>query len=106
MREKAELRDMSRYFEGRVYGALDDYQSFEKDPDPAADRRVPSPRTVVPLLTTSTRFPLAVCWVRQGLVGTVDSLPAGEEEWYSRASSGRILIPISFDYMHIIVVCL
>jgi outer membrane protein assembly factor BamB len=44
--------------------------------------------------------------VRQGLVGTVDSLPAGEEEWYSRASSGRILIPISFDYMHIIVVCL
>ncbi len=30
MREEAELLDVSRYFEGRVYGALDDYQSFSK----------------------------------------------------------------------------
>jgi phosphoglycolate phosphatase-like HAD superfamily hydrolase len=30
MREEADLLDMSRYFEGRVYGALDDYQSFSK----------------------------------------------------------------------------
>jgi phosphoglycolate phosphatase-like HAD superfamily hydrolase len=30
MREEADLLDMSRYFEGRVYGALDDYKSFSK----------------------------------------------------------------------------
>ena len=30
MREEADLLDVSRYFEGRVYGALDDYQSFSK----------------------------------------------------------------------------
>ena len=30
MREEADLLDMSRYFEGRVYGALDDYRSFSK----------------------------------------------------------------------------
>ena len=30
MREEAELLDVVQYFEGRVYGALDDYQSFSK----------------------------------------------------------------------------
>ncbi len=30
MREEAELLDVARYFEGRVYGALDDYKSFSK----------------------------------------------------------------------------
>lgn len=30
MREEADLLDLSRYFEGRVYGALDDYRSFSK----------------------------------------------------------------------------
>jgi len=30
MREEAALLDVARYFEGRVYGALDDYQSFSK----------------------------------------------------------------------------
>lgn len=30
MREEAELLDVARYFEGRVYGALDDYRSFSK----------------------------------------------------------------------------
>jgi phosphoglycolate phosphatase len=30
MREEADLLDIARYFEGRVYGALDDYQSFSK----------------------------------------------------------------------------
>ena len=30
MREEADLLDVARYFEGRVYGALDDYQSFSK----------------------------------------------------------------------------
>ena len=30
MREEADLLDISRYFEGRVYGALDDYRSFSK----------------------------------------------------------------------------
>lgn len=30
MREEADLLDVSRYFEGRVYGALDDYRSFSK----------------------------------------------------------------------------
>src|SRR5579862_1023902 len=30
MRDEADLLDMSRYFEGRIYGALDDYQSFSK----------------------------------------------------------------------------
>jgi phosphoglycolate phosphatase len=30
MREEADLVDVSRYFEGRVYGALDDYKSFSK----------------------------------------------------------------------------
>ncbi|MGA2740348.1 MAG: HAD family hydrolase [Bryobacteraceae bacterium] len=30
MREEAGLLDIARYFEGRVYGALDDYQSFSK----------------------------------------------------------------------------
>jgi len=30
MREEADLLDVSRYFEGRVYGALDDYKSFSK----------------------------------------------------------------------------
>ncbi len=30
MRDEAELLDVSRYFEGRVYGALDDYKSFSK----------------------------------------------------------------------------
>ncbi len=30
MREEAELLDMARYFDGRVYGALDDYKSFSK----------------------------------------------------------------------------
>ena len=30
MREEAALLDMARYFEGRVYGALDDYKSFSK----------------------------------------------------------------------------
>ena len=30
VREEAELLDIARYFEGRVYGALDDYQSFSK----------------------------------------------------------------------------
>ncbi len=30
MRQEADLVDVSRYFEGRVYGALDDYKSFSK----------------------------------------------------------------------------
>ena len=30
MREEADLLDVSRYFDGRVYGALDDYRSFSK----------------------------------------------------------------------------
>jgi phosphoglycolate phosphatase-like HAD superfamily hydrolase len=30
MREEADLLDVAHYFEGRVYGALDDYQSFSK----------------------------------------------------------------------------
>jgi phosphoglycolate phosphatase-like HAD superfamily hydrolase len=30
MREEADLLDVARYFEGRVYGALDDYRSFSK----------------------------------------------------------------------------
>jgi phosphoglycolate phosphatase-like HAD superfamily hydrolase len=30
MRGEAELLDIARYFEGRVYGALDDYRSFSK----------------------------------------------------------------------------
>jgi phosphoglycolate phosphatase len=30
MREEAGLLDVSRYFDGRVYGALDDYRSFSK----------------------------------------------------------------------------
>ncbi len=30
MREEARLLDVDRYFDGRVYGALDDYQSFSK----------------------------------------------------------------------------
>jgi phosphoglycolate phosphatase-like HAD superfamily hydrolase len=30
MRREADLLDVSRYFEGGVYGALDDYQSFSK----------------------------------------------------------------------------
>jgi len=30
MREEAALLDVARYFEGRVYGALDDYRSFSK----------------------------------------------------------------------------
>jgi phosphoglycolate phosphatase len=30
MREEAALLDIARYFEGRVYGALDDYKSFSK----------------------------------------------------------------------------
>lgn len=30
MREEAELLDIAGYFEGRVYGALDDYRSFSK----------------------------------------------------------------------------
>jgi phosphoglycolate phosphatase-like HAD superfamily hydrolase len=30
MREEADLVDVSRYFDGRVYGALDDYKSFSK----------------------------------------------------------------------------
>jgi phosphoglycolate phosphatase len=30
MREEADLLDVARYFEGRIYGALDDYQSFSK----------------------------------------------------------------------------
>jgi phosphoglycolate phosphatase-like HAD superfamily hydrolase len=30
MREEAELLDVARYFEGGVYGALDDYKSFSK----------------------------------------------------------------------------
>jgi phosphoglycolate phosphatase len=30
MREEAELLDMARYFDGRVYGALDDFKSFSK----------------------------------------------------------------------------
>ncbi len=30
MREEADLLDVSRYFGGRVYGALDDYKSFSK----------------------------------------------------------------------------
>jgi phosphoglycolate phosphatase-like HAD superfamily hydrolase len=30
MREEAGLLDMARYFDGRVYGALDDYKSFSK----------------------------------------------------------------------------
>jgi phosphoglycolate phosphatase-like HAD superfamily hydrolase len=30
MREEAALLDIARYFEGRVYGALDDYRSFSK----------------------------------------------------------------------------
>lgn len=30
MREEAHLLDVARYFDGRVYGALDDYKSFSK----------------------------------------------------------------------------
>jgi 3-deoxy-D-manno-octulosonate 8-phosphate phosphatase KdsC-like HAD superfamily phosphatase len=30
MREEARLLDVDRYFDGRVYGALDDYKSFSK----------------------------------------------------------------------------
>jgi len=30
MRDEADLLDVSRYFDGRVYGALDDYKSFSK----------------------------------------------------------------------------
>jgi phosphoglycolate phosphatase len=30
MREEAELLEIARYFDGRVYGALDDYKSFSK----------------------------------------------------------------------------
>jgi len=30
MREEADLLDIARYFEGRIYGALDDYQAFSK----------------------------------------------------------------------------
>jgi len=30
MRDEAELLQVARYFDGRVYGALDDYQSFSK----------------------------------------------------------------------------
>jgi phosphoglycolate phosphatase len=30
MRKEAELLDIARYFDGRVYGALDDYKSFSK----------------------------------------------------------------------------
>ena len=30
MREEAGLLDVARYFDGGVYGALDDYQSFSK----------------------------------------------------------------------------
>ena len=30
MREEAALLDIARYFEGRIYGALDDYRSFSK----------------------------------------------------------------------------
>src|SRR5262249_38078974 len=30
MREEADLLDMARYFDGRVYGALDDYKDFSK----------------------------------------------------------------------------
>jgi hypothetical protein len=30
MREEARLLDVERYFDGGVYGALDDYQSFSK----------------------------------------------------------------------------
>jgi phosphoglycolate phosphatase-like HAD superfamily hydrolase len=30
MRQEADLLDVSRYFDGRVYGALDDYKSFSK----------------------------------------------------------------------------
>jgi hypothetical protein len=30
MRQEADLLDVSRYFHGRVYGALDDYKSFSK----------------------------------------------------------------------------
>ena len=30
MRDEAELLDVARYFDGRVYGALDDYKSFSK----------------------------------------------------------------------------
>jgi phosphoglycolate phosphatase-like HAD superfamily hydrolase len=30
MRQEARLLDVARYFDGRVYGALDDYQSFSK----------------------------------------------------------------------------
>jgi len=30
MRHEAELLDVARYFDGRVYGALDDYKSFSK----------------------------------------------------------------------------
>ena len=30
MREEARLLDLDRYFDGRVYGALDDYKSFSK----------------------------------------------------------------------------
>jgi phosphoglycolate phosphatase-like HAD superfamily hydrolase len=30
MREEADLLDVSKYFDGRVYGALDDYKSFSK----------------------------------------------------------------------------
>ena len=30
MKEEARLLDLTRYFDGGVYGALDDYQSFSK----------------------------------------------------------------------------
>src|ERR1035437_3133148 len=42
-------------------------------------------------------------WVRQGLVGITDSLPAGDEEGYSRASSGRIFI--NADLSAVIIPC-
>jgi hypothetical protein len=44
MREEAALLDVARYFEGRVYGALDDYkQLLQEDSDRAPDRRVRVP---------------------------------------------------------------
>src|SRR5208283_5856964 len=86
---------------------------------PASAPILPRPSTADPLVTTPTRFPLAVylyaragsrsisrhgtatpgvyarlrsLWVRQGLVGVTEIFPAGDEEWYSRASSGRIFM--------------
>jgi len=36
MKEEARLLGITRYFDGGVYGALDDYKSFfERDPDSA-----------------------------------------------------------------------